>query len=267
MKRIAWNCLRVYCLLFTTALMFFGLRKIGKPIDAVGPLLFAPVFVYLLLGLIGFKRRFLKLFWGYSLFFSFVLVISGAINIRGVKDGLFLLVTAPLLVFFVAEAKVKVVGLIKVLKEKREAEKNIKEEEVIADGRLIDESKRKFLKIAAGTSLATVAMYFLNRQKAGAAFFGSIPGPGTVAIKDSTGTKVDIAQKQPLDGYSISDIDTSGSTQYFGFMNKDGAWYILQANADNSIRYARGSSGYTTPTTGAWATRASQSYGIFSEVF
>ena len=125
----------------------------------------------------------------------------------------------------------------------------------------VDKSKRKFLKIAAGTSLATAVMFFLNKQKAGAAFFGSVPGPGTVAIKDTSGNKVDIAQKQPLDGYNISDLDTAGATQYFGFVNKDGAWYILQVNSDNSIRYAKG------PSTYSWSARASQSYGVFSDVF
>lgn len=70
-----------------------------------------------------------------------------------------------------------------------------------------------------------------------------------------------------LDQYKPSDIDESdANTKYYGFVNKDGNWYIMKVTA-TAIRYVSGSSGYETPTTGAWATRASKTYDYFHNVF
>lgn len=61
-----------------------------------------------------------------------------------------------------------------------------------------------------------------------------------------------------LHGYSIHETDESGSVKYYGYANLPGAWYIMKWNtADNTFRYAHGSSGYAA----AWTARASQSYG------
>lgn len=65
-----------------------------------------------------------------------------------------------------------------------------------------------------------------------------------------------------LSGYQISDMDASGSTEYYGFVNASGAWYILEIT-NTSARYAKGASGYTT----AWTARAEQSYGYYNAVF
>src|SRR3989339_1604483 len=85
-----------------------------------------------------------------------------------------------------------------------------------------DPERRKFLKLigAAGGSLFMLAMF---TKKAEAAFFGSMPGPGTVSIKNTSGTQIDPAQKKPTDGYNITEIDDSAADIYYGFVNKEGA--------------------------------------------
>jgi len=93
------------------------------------------------------------------------------------------------------------------------------------------------------------------------------PGTGDVVSVDNwpatlTGSQVPIQSDNPLNQYRISDIDTSGATQYFGYTNKDGEWYIMQLT-DTDVRYARGLSNYVSN----WLNRANLTYDYFFNVF
>ncbi len=134
------------------------------------------------------------------------------------------------------------------------------EPEVVAD--VPDNNKRLFLKLigSAGFSLLLMSLF---TKKAQASFFGSAPtGPGVVGLKDSTGKKIDPAEKRPTDGYEISNIDDAGSPAYYGFLKKTGEWYILQDNA-GAFRYAKGSDGFAI----SWAIRGTLTYDYFNNVF
>jgi hypothetical protein len=76
----------------------------------------------------------------------------------------------------------------------------------------------------------------------------------------------DIGTIMFLSGYFISDKDDDASPNYFGFVDRDGNWYILKetvlAGAD-TYRYAKGTTGYTTN----WTGRAALSYDYFYNVF
>lgn len=124
-----------------------------------------------------------------------------------------------------------------------------------------DPERRKFLKLigAAGGAIFLTAIF---TKKAEASFFGSMPGPGTVAIKNTQGVAIDPAEKKPTDGYSISEIDDSGTDAYYGFVNKDGGWFILK-DSNGIYRYAKGSSSFSTN----WTDRASLTYDYFNVVF
>jgi len=140
-------------------------------------------------------------------------------------------------------------------------EKNKTEEgEIVEEG--IDNDRRVFLKLIA-TAGAGLFMMSIFTKKTHAAFFGSVPGPGTVALKDTTGTQIDPAVKQPTDGYRISEIDDSSSPAYYGFVDKTGAWFIMKEESSGAYRYAKGSSGFST----GWSSRTSLTYGYFDEVF
>lgn len=249
-------------------LIIVGLKKVTRPNEVILPLLFLPVFGYLTASFSKIKKRIKIPLLAYNLFFSIILLVAEAINIRKINEVAILLAVTPLPIFFILESRKGLMGIAGSIKNHFKPKTNDEvQNEKLETKEVIDETRRKFLKVAAGTSLATAIMYFMNRQKAGAAFFGSVPGPGTIAIKDSSGNKVNPSIQQPLDGYNISDMDTSGATQYFGFLNKDNAWYILKIGEDNSIRYARGATNYSTLVTGAWVTRSGQSYGAFGDVF
>lgn len=69
-----------------------------------------------------------------------------------------------------------------------------------------------------------------------------------------------------LSKYRISDTDDDASPNYYGFLDKDGAWYILKetiVSGANTYRYAKGTSNYATN----WTNRASLSYDYFDVVF
>ncbi|HCR36224.1 hypothetical protein A2130_03225 [Candidatus Woesebacteria bacterium GWC2_33_12] len=128
-----------------------------------------------------------------------------------------------------------------------------------------DPERRKFLKLigAAGGSLFLLATF---TRKAEASFFGSMPGPGTVAVKNSSGVQIDPSEKHPTDGYNITEIDDSGVDTYYGYINKDGAWYIQKELSTGAYRYIKGSSDFTNATTG-WPNRTNLTYNYFNEVF
>ncbi len=70
-----------------------------------------------------------------------------------------------------------------------------------------------------------------------------------------------------VQGYVAADEDTSGTTQYYGFIDRVGNWYILAQNISvptlQTFRYIRGSSGYTTN----WTARAALVYDYYYNIF
>ncbi len=136
------------------------------------------------------------------------------------------------------------------------------EGQVVSDPEVHDINKRLFLKLIGSAGLTTFLFSLFTRQSH-AAFFGSVPGPGTVAIKDTAGNKIDPAEKQPTDGYEITGVDDDSPPSYYGFLNKDGAWYIAREDAQGEFRYTRGSSNYSA----AWDNRTSHIYDYFNNIF
>ena len=136
------------------------------------------------------------------------------------------------------------------------------EPEFITDPNVADVNRRLFLKLIGGAGLS-VFMMSIFTDRAHAAFFGSMPVPGALTIKDSTGAAIDPAEKQPTDGYEISEIDDVASPAYYGFVHKTGAWYISREDANGSYRYAKGASDFPS----AWTDRAILTYDYFDSVF
>ncbi len=136
------------------------------------------------------------------------------------------------------------------------------EGEVMPQG-ISDDNRRLFLKLVGSTSLSIFFMAVLGKDTAKAAFFGSVPGPGTVSVKDSTGATIDPAEKQSTDGYEISQVDDSTTPAYYGFVHKTGAWYITKEDATGAYRYAKGSVDFAT----SWTSRAGLTYDYFDAIF
>ena len=67
----------------------------------------------------------------------------------------------------------------------------------------------------------------------------------------------------PFGRFVASDETNTGTTDYYGFIDKDGRWYIMKYDITNgTMRYFEGLNGYTT----GWTDRASHKYIYFYEL-
>ena len=160
----------------------------------------------------------------------------------------------------------------KISKPLGQATKKTQDLKIIADNPLeniipedplgIDQDRRKFIKLI-GSAGISVFIMSLFTNKAQAAFFGSVPGPGSVTLKDpTTGLQISPAIRHPTDGYRINDIDES-DPNYYGFTDESGAWFIMREQTSGAYRYTQGSTDYSTN----WTNRASQSYNTYDVTF
>jgi len=202
----------------------------------------------------------------YSFIITLIMVVMGFISAQNVPHLASSILFFPLALYFwlqVFPQRKKALNLAIVKAKKDKALKTEEEPERAEEGEVegVDHDRRAFLKIigSAGLSLFMMAIF---TKKAEAAFFGSVPGPGTVAIKDASGNLINPAEKQPTDGYKISRIDDS-TPSYYGFTNKDGAWFIMKEDSSGNYTYATGSTNFASN----WASRASLTYGEYFDVF
>jgi hypothetical protein len=125
-----------------------------------------------------------------------------------------------------------------------------------------DVNRRLFLKLIGGASVSAFMMSIFT-DKTHAAFFGSMPVPGAMSVKNSAGELIDPAEKQPTDGYEIAEIDDTDTPAYYGFIHKTGAWYISREDANGSYRYTKGMTDFPTN----WTDRTTLTYDYFDNVF
>lgn len=190
----------------------------------------------------------------YGFIVSTLMVITGLASAHSTTEFLTAGLFSPILIYFAIRIFPKRTRAINIPEVSRAI--------VLERSSVPDFDRRAFLKLI-GTAGLSLFMFALFTKKAEAAFFGSVPGPGTVSLKDASGNKIDPAEKHPTDGYNITDLDDS-SPAYYGFVNKTGAWFIMKEDATTgAYRYTKGTSGYSTN----WTSRASLSYDYFDNVF
>lgn len=287
MKKIV-NVLLFYNLFIVCCLIVVGLTNKNLSANLFFVLLFIPVVLYFVLS--AFKKTPVikhifskksyymahKILGVYSFIFVNLLFVALVKNVTSLLEILFIGFLLPLEAYFVLLILNKIIkpknNLAEIIEEKIEEikeidknalNKNTKEErELVGElSEVKEKDKRQFIKLIAGAGAGVMITMLINPSKAGAAFFGSVPGPGTIAIKDTTGTKIDPAIKSPTDGYGIMNTDEASYPYYYGFVNKDGAWYIVKSASDGSFTYSKGSSSYP------WSSRASQTYASYDTTF
>lgn len=120
-----------------------------------------------------------------------------------------------------------------------------------------DIDKRLFLKVIGATGLSFFLISIFGRR-AENFLFGQ-----NQTTQPAPAGKTSAASPSPTDGYTISEID-EGIVGYFGFINKDGAWFIMKRDTDSgSFRYAKGKSDFP----GNWKMRENLKYDYFHNVF
>jgi hypothetical protein len=123
-----------------------------------------------------------------------------------------------------------------------------------------DIDKRAFLKIIGAAGISFFLFSLINRRAEGL-FFGK-SGPSISTLTDGLGNKISPAEKNPTDGYTITEIDDQ-ETSYYGFTNSGGGWYIMKENGDGSFRYAKGEEDFP----GNWDHRSTLNYDYYNRVF
>ena len=198
------------------------------------------------------------------IYYNFVIiafiVITGFIFATRPIDLLTAILFYPIFVYFallIAPKRQKAIILPKetkpaVIEAEKEGEgKVIKLEKVVEGEKKFDLDRRAFIKLIGSAGTAAFIFSIFGIKKAEAAFFGSVPGPGIVGVKNIAGVPIDPAEKHPTDGYRIAELDDS-TPAYYGFLNKESAWFIMREESSGTYKYKTGSSGFTS----AWSGRA-----------
>lgn len=271
------NLLFYYCLILVV-LLTLGSAFSAQTASVIPLLLFLPVTVYFLsLFLVKINKfrlsfPFQKPLSILGLYYGFIVVtimtISGLVGAKNTPQLISGVIFLPLAGYFI----------LRVLPKKRQAinipaivlePKNLKQlkKQVLKKDQSpeklprIDVDRRQFLKLIGSAGLV-LFLFSIFAKKAEAAFFGSVPGPGTVALKDTAGVQIDPAQLHPTDGYKISQLDDS-SPAFYGFVRKDGAWFIMKEDSSGNYRYTKGATTFSTN----WTNRASLTYDYFDVIF
>ncbi len=271
-----------YNLVLTFFLLFQGAQRTGVLGYQILIAFLLPVGIYFTLVLIGKIRGIRKvlaipglslikgLAFGLSLVTTSILLLFNLLYATASSEYIFAAVIAPLPLYFWGS----LVGRsVRGSRKQRPQEKPAEEDEIatakvqaVRKEEVNDPKRRDFLKKIGGVGLGILAYSILNPREAGAAFFGGVPGPGTVAIKDTTDTKIDPAISSPTDAFGISEID-DGDPAYYGFINKAGYWYILQEDetaGDFSYRYLKGG---PNDFPAKWTGRGGWTYEYFNQIF
>ncbi|OGV97363.1 hypothetical protein A2W24_06560 [Microgenomates group bacterium RBG_16_45_19] len=207
----------------------------------------------------------------YNLILTLVITLAAVFNAKGGYQLLYGLLFLPIAFYFIRvigrSFSRRRVGKTKSIRPRLPSATlypaaPVLEGEALDDAEVKDLNRRMFLKLIGSAGLATF-VFALFSKSAHAAFFGSVPGPGTVALKDTAGNKIDPAEKHPTDGYEISQVDDSTIPAYYGFLNKNGAWYIAREGNSGEYRYARGATDFSS----YWGNHTGLSYSYFNLVF
>jgi len=126
----------------------------------------------------------------------------------------------------------------------------------------LDVNRRDFLKLLGSAGILAVILGLFSRRGAIPNLIGNAGGLDSVTLKDSLGNAIDPAQDSPTAGYSISQIDDSVPS-YFGFVNKNGSWFIMREGEDSAFRYVKGDTNFSLN----WEDRTDLNYNYFDRVF
>lgn len=147
-----------------------------------------------------------------------------------------------------------------------ETEKEAEKEDEETDGKrsfgIADIDKRMFLKLIGGAGV-TLFLFSLFNKKAENSFLGNRISQDKVFLEDLSGNKINPAENQPTDGYTISEIDDD-AISFYGYTNKIGNWFIMKVDSETgSFRYAKGEVNFPS----GWNSRKKLSYDYYNNVF
>lgn len=118
---------------------------------------------------------------------------------------------------------------------------------------LVDFDRRAFLKLIGAAGFSFFIFSFLSRRVEDLFLKSSTSQNGLGGDTSSL----------PTEGYKVSEID-SGDDSYYGFINSQGAWYIMKEDSETgSFRYIKGPVDFAKN----WENRSSLEYKYYHQVF
>jgi len=144
----------------------------------------------------------------------------------------------------------------------RTAGKQSEFKSLLAPAPKLDVERRDFLKLIGSAGILAVILGLFSKRPGIPAFLGNVDSLESVTLKDTSGNVINPAESSPTEGYNIAQIDDS-IPSYFGFINKDGGWFIMREGEDEAFLYTKGDSSFTIN----WSNRAKLNYNSFDGVF
>ena len=245
-------------LIFVTLLsLFVSVSGMGAKIDTTGrilQILFLPVTGYLLYVLARHlfikapvfdqKTGLARVLIYYCFIVSTAVVAISFLSSVDLPEFLSALIFSPMAIYF----------LLLVWPNKKQA--------LVSPTPNIDTNRRDFLKLIGSAGILALIMGLFGRRGGISPIMGGNIETESITLKNVSGNVINPAENSPTDGYSISQIDDSVPA-YFGFVNKNGGWFIMREGEDSAYRYAKGESNFTQ----SWANRLKLDYNYFDKVF
>ena len=255
-------------LIFVTLLyLFVSISGMGAKIDLTSrilQILFLPVTVYLLYVLAGhiFRRTPVfnqrtglgRIVIYYCFIITMTVVSIGFLSSLDLPQFLSALIFSPMAIYF----------LVLVWPRRKTALPFNKTElkSLLVPTPKLDVNRRDFLKLIGSAGILALIMGLFGRKNSISPLLGGGGGYESITLKDTSGNVINPAENSPTDGYSISQIDDSVPS-YFGFINKNGNWFIMREGEDSAYRYIKGEGNFSS----SWANRTRLDYNYFDRVF
>jgi len=235
--------------------------------------LFIPVSAYLVATLVrhlstgtaplSHETGWMRLLVYYCFIVATILVVAGWLSIQTVPQLVSSLIFTPLAIYFlllVWPRRGHAIHLAQIPTSSG-TQHTVKAKPVPQEK--IDIDRRDFLKIIGASGISVFIYSLLSKRNQIPFFSGGTPAsPALTSLKDASGNKIDPAERSPTHGYYISEIDDS-EIAYFGFVNKDGKWFIMRQGEDDTYRYAKGENNLSSN----WGKRATLTYSHFNDAF
>lgn len=253
--KLATPALTIYATIiavFITAGSFAQAIHSGNPVFLI---LFLPVILHFFLAFTKPNKGH-KIVLYYDFILTSIMAISGFLGAKNTPELISALMFVPLSIYFWLLVIPTTKTAIHISLEKTE-EKQSSEKHNEVEGEL-DPDRRTFLKIAGSVGLGVFFLSVFSKRFENNILNGKLYGlSGSKGLQSGNpGSKTDVS------GYEISEIDDANPT-YFGFIDKDGKWYIMKETDSGSFRYARGQNNFSVN----WATRDKLSYGYYNKIF
>jgi hypothetical protein len=266
-------CMKTFRLLFlafVTLLSLFvsitGLLAEADVISRILQVIFFPVTLYLVFILAAHilkKTPFLnqKAGLGRALVYYCFVVTTAVVSIGFLSSKNFpqlvtSLIFSPMAIYFLLLVLPHRKVALPLIKNKPDAKA------VLATATKLDVNRRDFLKLLGSAGIMAVIFGLFGRRSTGIPFLSNTGGSQSVSLMNASGNVVNPAENSPTGGYNIAQIDDS-TPAYFGFVNKDGAWFIMREGEDDAFRYIKGDNNFSA----SWEKRAKLDYSYFDKVF